>query len=103
MFDTDKWQEIWYTIRQNKLRTLLTAAGVFWGAFMLIVMLGAGTGLENGAKGNMMGFATNSVFIWSQRTSLPYAGLQPGRDVRFDTRDVETIRRGLNPLLLQRT
>jgi putative ABC transport system permease protein len=93
IFDPDSWQEIWSTIRKNRLRTALTALGVYWGVFMLVVMVGAGRGLENGVNRSMSGFATNSVFLWSQRTSLPYAGLQPGRNPRFTIDDIEPIRR----------
>lgn len=93
IFDPDSWQEIWSTIRKNRLRTALTALGVFWGVFMLVVMVGAGRGLENGVNKSMSGFATNSVFLWSQRTSLPYQGLQPGRSPRFTTDDIEPLSR----------
>ena len=93
IFDPDSWQEIWSTIRKNRLRTALTALGVFWGVFMLVVMVGAGRGLENGVTKSMSGFATNSVFLWSQRTSLPYQGLQPGRSPRFTTDDIEPLLR----------
>ena len=75
LFDADSWQEIWSTLRKNRLRTFLTALGVFWGIFMLIVMVGAGKGLERGVKHTMAGFAVNSVFVWSERTSVPYQGL----------------------------
>ena len=78
MFDSDRWQEIYSSLKKNKLRTFLTAFGVFWGIFMLIIMLGSGNGLENGVRNNFGGSATNSVFIWTQRTSLPYAGLPKG-------------------------
>jgi putative ABC transport system permease protein len=88
----DTWQEIFGTLRNNKLRAFLTACGVFWGVFMLIAMLGFGGGLERGVTNNMMGFATNAVYVWGQRTSLPHDGLQPGRRVSFETADIQMIR-----------
>jgi len=91
MFDYDKWQEIFNTISKNKLRTFLTALGVFWGIFMLIVLMGAGTGLQNGVFAQMGGLATNSVFVWSNRTTLPYAGFKPGRNVRINMDDIRAI------------
>ncbi|HEV8244297.1 MAG TPA: ABC transporter permease [Polyangiaceae bacterium] len=93
ILDIDTWQEIWSTLRRNKLRAALTACGVFWGLFMLIVMLGLGKGLENGTRKQLRGLAAHSVFIWGQRTSLPYHGLQPGRYLRFRNDDVDAIRR----------
>ena len=87
MFDLDTWQEIAQTMRRNKLRTTLTAAGVFWGMFMLMVMLGFGDALERGTKRGMGGFATNAVYIWGQRTSLPYKGFQPGRSIDYNNAD----------------
>jgi putative ABC transport system permease protein len=93
MFDLDAWQEIASTVRRNKLRALLTACGVFWGIFMLVALLGIGRGLENGARKMMGGLLTRSVFIWTQRTSLPYRGLQPGRYVRFRNDDIAALQR----------
>jgi putative ABC transport system permease protein len=93
MFDLDSWQEIWATLRKNKLRAVLTACGVFWGMFMLMVLLGLGAGLQRGVVKSLGGMSLNSVYVWSQRTSLPYKGLQPGRYVKFTNQDIASIRR----------
>lgn len=88
----DTWLELWEVVVRNKLRTLLTASGVFWGMFMLVLMLGFGTGLERGVQTTLGGrFATNAVYLWGQRTSMPYRGMQPGRSMDFDTRDVDAL------------
>ncbi|CAA9301316.1 MAG: ABC transporter, permease protein [uncultured Cytophagales bacterium] len=92
MFDLDKWTEIYATISKHKLRTFLTAFGVFWGIFMLVVLLGAGNGFENGVVSSF-DIAKNSVFVWSQRTSIAYKGFKPGRFVQFTNDDVDAIRR----------
>lgn len=92
MFDRDKWQEVFHVLEKNKLRTFLTAFGVFWGIFMLIILLGSGNGLRNGVVGDFGGHATNSVFIWTQSTSMPYAGFQRGRRFNFHNADIEYIR-----------
>lgn len=93
MFDLDAWQEIWSTLRKNKLRAALTACGVFWGMFMLMVLLGLGAGLERGVVRSLGGLALHSVYVWSQRTSMPYKGLQPGRYVKFNNQDIAAIGR----------
>jgi putative ABC transport system permease protein len=91
VFDRDKWQEILFTISQNKLRTVLTGFSVAWGIFMLIVLLGSGTGLQNGAKEEFADAATNSIWVFSGQTSMPHKGLQPGRFVRFDNADFDWV------------
>ncbi len=91
MFDLDKWQEIYASVRKHQLRTILTCFGVFWGIFMLVVMLGASSGLENGVK-STLDIAANSIFVWSNKTSEPYKGLKAGRFIRFNTEDVEALR-----------
>jgi len=92
MFDLDRWQEIYSTLQKNKLRTVMTAFGVFWGIFMLVVMLGAGRGLENGIKSGMGDFATNSAFMWTQATTIPYKGFPKGRRFTFTNDDIKALR-----------
>jgi len=91
MFDRDKWQEILITIRQNKWRTLATAFGVFWGILMLVLLLGAGQGMQNGVVSSMILDATNSIWFFTSRTSLPYKGLTPGRALEFTEEDLQYI------------
>ncbi len=91
VFDLDTWQEIWGTVRRNRLRAALTAFGVFWGVFMLLGMLGFGNGLEAGVKKTFGNFATNAVHIWGRRTSLPYKGLQAGREIDYETADIAAL------------
>lgn len=90
--DRDHWREIYEALRGNKVRTFLTAFGVFWGIFMLMVMLASGNGLWNGVSQGFTGGATNSVFIWSQRTSKPFRGMPTGRSVQLDAGDTAAIR-----------
>ena len=91
MFDLDKWSEIFNSIRRHKLRTFLTAFSVWWGIFMLVVLLGAGKGLGNSAERDFSDDAKSVLWIWTNSTSLPYKGLPAGRWLRFNTRDYEAI------------
>lgn len=91
LFDLDKWHEIYYALRKNPWRTFFTAFGVFWGIFMLIIMMGAGEGLYNGASNDLGDMSTNSVFMWTRRTTLPYKGFPRGRFFRFNNDDTKAL------------
>ena len=93
MFDLDHLQEIWTALSKNRLRTFLTAFGVFWGIFLLMLLLGSGNGLKNGIDAGFTGTATNSFFVWGMRTSKPFAGLLAGRSIEFTNADVEELHR----------
>ena len=91
MFDLDKWQEIWQTISRNKVRSIFTAFGVFWGILMLTILLGAGNGLENGMMGSIKGFATNSCFFFTKPTTIPYHGFKKNRSWDMHNSDIKVI------------
>ncbi|MGM0565617.1 MAG: ABC transporter permease [Bacteroidota bacterium] len=92
IMNLDNWQEIISTVKKNKLRTALTGFSVAWGIFMLIILLGAGQGLENGMRSQFASSATNTLWINPGTTSEPYAGYQSGRRIRFHNDDYDLVR-----------
>lgn len=88
----DFWQEIYGTIKRNKLRTFLTGFSVAWGIFILIVLLGAGNGLIHAFEKNAQSRALNSVRIYAGQTSKPFNGLVIGRRILFKNRDVQLLK-----------
>lgn len=84
-------QEIFQSLRRNKLRTTLTGLSVSWGIFILIILLGAGNGLQNGVSSNFSDRATNRVNLWSGTTSIPHQGLKSGRNLQFSEKEISAI------------
>jgi len=99
MFKKDNWDEILQALTANVFRTVLTAFGVFWGIFILVILLAAGKGLENGVKKGFDGIATNTMFMWSQTTSKAYKGLPKTRRYDFRNSDVAALKAALPDLL----
>jgi len=91
-FDTDRWNEIWQTISRNRKRSIMTALGVFWGIFMLTVLLGAGMGLGRLFRAQLGDMSTNTLLIQPSQTSLPYKGMPKNRWWRMNNDDVENVR-----------
>ena len=90
--DLDSYREILDTLTRNKARSFLTGFGVFWGVFMLVALIGGGNGLKEKLNENFAGFATNSAFVWAQRTTKAYKGFRKGRWWSMDQKDVERLR-----------
>ena len=88
----DTYKEIMETLTRNKPRSLLTGFGVFWGVFMLVVLLGGGQGLKELLSNNFQGFATNSALVFAQPTTKPYDGFRKGRQWNMVYQDVERLR-----------
>lgn len=92
MIDIDRYKEILDTLSRNKTRSFLTGFGVFWGVFMLVLLLGGGQGMKEMLSNNFKGFATNTAIIWAQATTKPYEGLKKGRSWSMVYKDVERLK-----------
>src|SRR5690606_38129492 len=97
----DGLQEILFTLRKNKLRTALTAFGVFWGIFMLMLLLGAGRGMQNGVYENFGSDVLDFIVVYTGTTSVAHKGRGLGRQIVMRSEDIAAIRRqveGINVL-----
>ena len=92
IFDYDTWQEIFGSIAKNKIRTVVTVIGVLWGIFIYITLSGSAKGLDNGFDREFQDMAMNSMFVWPQSTSIPYAGFKIGRSPRLTIQNVKTLK-----------
>jgi putative ABC transport system permease protein len=88
----DGLQEILFTLRQNKLRTVLTAFGVFWGIFMLVLLLGAGRGMQNGVYEDFGSDVLDFIIVWTGETSVAYRGMGPGRNIQLRLSDIQALK-----------
>ena len=95
IFDRDTWQEIFSSISKNKTRTIITVIGVLWGIFIYITLAGAAKGLDNGFERAFRNLAMNSMGVWTQRTSLPYAGFKIGRNPKLVIQDAEILKKNV--------
>ena len=95
IFDRDTWQEIFSSISKNKTRTVITVIGVLWGIFIYITLAGAAKGLDNGFERAFRNLAMNSMGVWTQRTSLPYAGFKIGRNPKLVIQDAEILKKNV--------
>ncbi len=92
MFSKDRWNEILEALNANRFRTFLTAFGVFWGIFILVLLLALTNGLRTGVSKDFGDFATNSMFLWAQSTSMPYKGFAKGRRFELKVSDVAALK-----------
>lgn len=87
MFNIERWQEIFEAIATNRLRTFLTGVSVASGIFILVILLGAGKGLQNGIEKQFERDAAGIIEVWSGTTTKEYKGLNPGRQIQFRNSD----------------
>ena len=93
IFDKDTWQEIFGSIQKNRTRTIITMIGVLWGIFIYITLAGSSKGLDNGFERAFQSIASNSIFVWAQYTSMPYAGYKSERSIQLRLGDAEILKK----------
>ncbi len=91
LFDRDTWREVFSTLRSNRRRTVVTAMGIFWGIFLLVVLLSVGYGFNNSIQRELTGLAHNTLFCLPQNTTLPYKGFAKGRYWDFSLEDIKIL------------
>ncbi|MEZ4794088.1 MAG: ABC transporter permease [Flavobacteriaceae bacterium] len=91
MFNIERWQEIFETLRKNKLRTFLTGLSVASGIFILVILLGFSSGIQKGVKSQFEEDATNRISVWTGTTTKGYKGLNPGRYIQLKNEDFNEI------------
>ena len=103
MFNVERWQEIFETLRKNKLRTFLTGLSVASGIFILVILLGFSSGIENGVTSEFQQDATNQISIRTRRTTKGYKGLNPGRRIQMKDDDFALINNNYDEFLEYRS
>lgn len=98
MFDIDRWFEVFQVLARNLSRSIVTAFGVFWGILIFLILMTFHKGLENGIKMEFGNTATNSIFVWSQRSSIEFDGLPVGRKFYFNLNDIGNIQSSIDGL-----
>lgn len=91
MFSRDQWQEIFETIRKNKLRTILSGFTVALGIFIFIILFGFGNGLKNSFEQFFLDDATNTLWLYPGVTSKAYRGFKDNRRIEFENSDLIDI------------
>ena len=92
MFSRDQWQEIFETIRKNKLRTILSGFTVALGIFIFIILFGFGNGLKNSFEQFFLHDATNTLWLYPGVTSKAYQGFKDNRRIEFENSDLIDIK-----------
>lgn len=85
-------------MRSQKLRTFLTVFGIIWGTISVVLLLGFGVGLGRQLKKNFHGMGEGLIIIWPGRTSIPYQGLNKGRQLRFREEDAFLLKQEIHQI-----
>ena len=92
MFNQDIWQEIFDTIKKNKLRTFLSGFTVAIGILIFIILFGLGNGLEDSFSKFFTDDQVNTIRVYPSKTSIPYRGFESNRQIIFKNSDLEDLK-----------
>jgi putative ABC transport system permease protein len=79
-------------MRRQKLRTLMTTFGIFWGTCAIVLLFAFGKGITEAQLKSQKGIGENIAVFWPGITSKEFKGLPKGRRIRFTEDDVGLIK-----------
>ncbi|NIR68072.1 MAG: FtsX-like permease family protein [candidate division Zixibacteria bacterium] len=85
-------KQILRDMRGQKLRTVLTLFGIFWGTAAVILLGAFGYGIHMNQEKAFKGLGENIVIVWGGTTSKSYQGLPRGRTIIQRIEDVEILK-----------
>ena len=84
-------RQFFHDMRSRKLRTVLALFGIAWGTVAVVLLLAIGGAFHAASSKAFHGIGDSLVIVWPGRTTKPFEGMQPGRDIRMKSSDVITM------------
>ncbi|MBD3403904.1 FtsX-like permease family protein [candidate division GN15 bacterium] len=85
-------KQFWNDLRRQKLRSMLTMFGIFWGTCSIVLLFAFGKGIGDAQLKSQKGMGDNIAIFWPGVTGKEYKGLPRGRQIRPTADDVTHIK-----------
>lgn len=92
LFRLISFRQFFRDITRQKMRTILTVVGIFWGTVSIVLLFAVGKGLHESVIKGAQGMGDKIAIVWPGVTAKGWKGMPPGKRVRYTADDVVAIR-----------